>query len=78
MVKHDLSILWIKCDHFDLNWMIYGVGCTDGFNIDVWCILPNLMDYENSYLSSWGVGWRNYASKSAYESILSAYVKWNV
>ena len=26
--------------------MIYGVGCTNGFNMDVRCIFPNLMDYE--------------------------------
>ena len=27
--------------------VIYGVGCISEFNMDVWCILPTLMDYEN-------------------------------
>jgi len=27
--------------------MIYGVGCTNRFNMDLWCILPKLMDYGN-------------------------------
>ena len=43
--------------------MIYGVGCTNGLNMDVWCILPKLMDYEKSYLWFWEVGWVSYANK---------------
>ena len=58
--------------------MIFGVGCINGFNMDVLCILPNLMHYGKSYLWSWWVGWVIYASKWAYRSILGGYVKWNV
>jgi len=58
--------------------VIYGVRCINGHAMDVWCILPDLVDYEKFYLWSWGVGWVSYASKWAYGSILSAYVKWNV
>ena len=58
--------------------MIYGVGCTNGFNMDVWCIFSNLMDYEKSHLWTWGVGSVSYASKWDYGSFLGAYVKWNV
>ena len=56
--------------------MIYGVGSINGHALDVWCILPILVDYEKSNSWSWRVGWVNYASKWAYGSILSAYVKW--
>jgi len=58
--------------------VIYGVGCINGFNMDVGFILPNLMDYKKSYLWSWRLGGVSYASKWAYRSILGAYVKWNV
>jgi len=58
--------------------VIYGVGCINGINMDVWYILPNLMDYGKSQLWFRGVGWVSYASKWAYGSILSAYAKWNV
>ena len=54
--------------------MIYGVGCINEFNMDVWDIFPNLMDYGKPQLWFWGVGWVSYASKWAYLSILSAYV----
>ena len=56
--------------------MIYGVGCINGHAMDVWYILPNLVDYEKSHLWPWGVGWVSYASEWAYGSILNAYVKW--
>ena len=58
--------------------MIHGVGCINGFDMDVWCILPNLMDYRKSYLWAWGVQWVSYACKWASKSIVSAYLKWNV
>ena len=54
--------------------MIHGAGCIDGHAMDIWCILPNLVDYDKSYLWSWGVGWVSYTSKRAYGSILSAFV----
>ena len=56
--------------------MIYGVECTNEFNLDVWCIFSNLMDYGKSPLWSWGIGWLSYASKWDYRSLLGAYVKW--
>ena len=48
MLMLDLSvfsnvIIWIKLG--DLC-----VGCINGFNMDVWYIFPNLMDYEKSHL----------------------------
>ena len=58
--------------------MIYGAGCINGFNMDIWWIFPNLMDYGKSNLWSWGVSWVSYASKWAYGSGLSAYVRWSV
>jgi len=45
--------------------------------MDVWCILPNLINYGKSYVLFWGVGWVSYAIKWAYGSIFGAYVKWN-
>ena len=52
--------------------MIYGVGCTNGFNMDVLCIFPNSMDYRKFHLWSWRVGWVGYASKWDYGSIFGA------
>ena len=46
--------------------------------MDVWHILPNLMDCEESYLRFWGVGWVGYANNWAFRNILNAYIKWNV
>jgi len=33
--------------------MNYGVECVIGFNMNVWHILPNLVDYGKSYLYIW-------------------------
>jgi len=43
--------------------------------MNVMWILPNLVDYGKIHLWPWVVGWINWASKQAYGSILSAYVK---
>jgi len=32
---------------FGSNWVMYGVESVIGFKMDVWCILSNLVDYEN-------------------------------
>ena len=56
--------------------MLYGVARINGHAMDVWFILPILVDYQKSYLWPSGVSWVSHASKWAYESILSAYVKW--
>jgi len=40
--------------------------------------LPKVVDYGKSYLWSWGVDVINYASKYAYMSIFSAYIKTSI
>jgi len=36
--------------------VIYGVGCINVYHMNIWCILPNLVDYEEilfMILTSW-------------------------
>jgi len=63
---------------FELNYVIYGAGCMNEFNIDVWYIWPNSMDYEKVLIIIWGVGRVGYTSEWACGSIWSAYVNWNI